>query len=517
MTTQLLFANNASSTLAQSITGSTVAIALAPGTGALFPVPASGQAFMATLTDTLRTKFEVVKVTGVIGDTLTVARGKEGTAPLSWAAGDLIANSATAGTLATLQAGNGATNAASTLTASFTQPAVGSNVSALMANTAWLAPGGYVYVVGGGVYTVQGVPGGVTAVLTNTGAVGNASPGATVPSTSAVVASGPTGPKGDPGTNGTNGTNGAPGAAATVTVGTTTTLPAGSPATVTNVGTTSAAVFNFGVPKGANGAGTGTVTSASVVSANGFAGTVATASTTPAITLTTTVTTGKILKAGSSGEMVAATAGTDYASATPGTASQLLASDGAGGFAAVNVSTGLTLSGDNLTATGGGAWTKISTLTASYIATLDWTGLSGYSRYAIKLEKIVPSTSGPLGLRVGTGSPPTWLTSGYVNQYLAAIKMDVSLNSNNLASYWTAGAAVFVGRPTGISGWLWIDSMQTSSPMLTGDTTTASASAIERDMVGGLIAAEDTPTALRLQMYNQNLMTSGTATLYGIN
>lgn len=38
------------------------------------------------------------------------------------------------------------------------------------------------------------------------------------------------------------------------------------------------------------GAGTGTVTSASVVTANGFAGTVATATTTPAITLTTTVT-----------------------------------------------------------------------------------------------------------------------------------------------------------------------------------------------------------------------------------
>jgi len=37
-------------------------------------------------------------------------------------------------------------------------------------------------------------------------------------------------------------------------------------------------------------AGTGTVTSASVVSANGFAGTVATATTTPAITLTTSVT-----------------------------------------------------------------------------------------------------------------------------------------------------------------------------------------------------------------------------------
>ena len=46
---------------------------------------------------------------------------------------------------------------------------------------------------------------------------------------------------------------GAKGDAATVTVGTTSTLPAGSSATVTNSGTSSAAVFNFGIPAGANG------------------------------------------------------------------------------------------------------------------------------------------------------------------------------------------------------------------------------------------------------------------------
>lgn len=46
---------------------------------------------------------------------------------------------------------------------------------------------------------------------------------------------------------------GAKGDAATVTVGTTSTLPAGSSATVTNSGTTSAAVFNFGIPAGEDG------------------------------------------------------------------------------------------------------------------------------------------------------------------------------------------------------------------------------------------------------------------------
>jgi len=57
----------------------------------------------------------------------------------------------------------------------------------------------------------------------------------------------------------------------------------------------------------------GTVTSASVVSANGFAGTVATATTTPAITLTTSIT--GVLK-GNATAISAAVAGTDYVTPT---------------------------------------------------------------------------------------------------------------------------------------------------------------------------------------------------------
>ena len=48
---------------------------------------------------------------------------------------------------------------------------------------------------------------------------------------------------------------GAQGEAATVQVGTTTTLPAGSQATVNNSGTSEAAVLNFGIPKGQDGQG----------------------------------------------------------------------------------------------------------------------------------------------------------------------------------------------------------------------------------------------------------------------
>ena len=51
-----------------------------------------------------------------------------------------------------------------------------------------------------------------------------------------------------------DGTDGQDGQAATITVNSTTTLPAGSPATVTNVGTSSAASLAFGIPKGDTGA-----------------------------------------------------------------------------------------------------------------------------------------------------------------------------------------------------------------------------------------------------------------------
>lgn len=62
---------------------------------------------------------------------------------------------------------------------------------------------------------------------------------------------GPTGPKGDTGDTGPQGPQGS---AATITVGTTTTGNPGTNASVTNSGTSSAAVFNFTIPRGNTGA-----------------------------------------------------------------------------------------------------------------------------------------------------------------------------------------------------------------------------------------------------------------------
>jgi len=61
-----------------------------------------------------------------------------------------------------------------------------------------------------------------------------------------------------------------------------------------------------------NAKGAGTVTSLSVATSNGFAGSVATATTTPVITMSLTPTVGSIVKVGSGGSATAAVAGTDY-------------------------------------------------------------------------------------------------------------------------------------------------------------------------------------------------------------
>lgn len=82
------------------------------------------------------------------------------------------------------------------------------------------------------------------------------------------------------------------------------------------------------------GGGGGTVTTTSVVSANGFAGTVANASTTPAITLTTTVS--GILK-GDGTSISAAIAGTDYQAALGYTAENTANKDATGGYAGLTL------------------------------------------------------------------------------------------------------------------------------------------------------------------------------------
>lgn len=103
----------------------------------------------------------------------------------------------------------------------------------------------------------------ITVGSTSTGAPGSNASVANVGTSSAAVLNF-TIPRGDKGDKGDTGATGSPGAAATVTVGTTTTGQPGTSASVVNAGTQSAAVLNFTIPKGAKG-DTGAAGSAATV------------------------------------------------------------------------------------------------------------------------------------------------------------------------------------------------------------------------------------------------------------
>src|SRR6266403_212504 len=96
----ILFYNNAISTLAGAITNMATTANLAAGSGILFtPGPSTGQYFVMTFYDALTGLLnEIVHVTAIAGDTITIVRGQEGTTPLNWLAGDFAQNLCTAGT-----------------------------------------------------------------------------------------------------------------------------------------------------------------------------------------------------------------------------------------------------------------------------------------------------------------------------------------------------------------------------------------------------------------------------------
>lgn len=97
-----LYANNAYSILANSITASSTTINVSPGTGSRFPNPTSGtQFFRMTITgaSSPNSTIEIVYVTARSTDALTVLRGQEGTTAQSWSVSDLCGNEPTAGML----------------------------------------------------------------------------------------------------------------------------------------------------------------------------------------------------------------------------------------------------------------------------------------------------------------------------------------------------------------------------------------------------------------------------------
>jgi hypothetical protein len=142
-----------------------------------------------------------------------------------------------------------------------------------------------------------------------------------------------------------------------------------------------------------SGGATGTVSTVSVVSANGFTGSVANATTTPAITLSTSVTgivygTGGSLSAVTIGSGVSFSAGTLSATGSGGTVTSVDVSGG---------TTGLTTSGGPVTGSG------VITLAGTLAVTNGGTGQTTYTNGQLLIGNTTGNTLTKATLTAGTG------------------------------------------------------------------------------------------------------------------
>ena len=85
----MLFANNANTTLASSLTNSATTMSVTSASA--FPSPTGSQYFYCTLADAAtQTTIEIVKVTAVSGTTFTIVRGQDGTTGTIFASGAVV-------------------------------------------------------------------------------------------------------------------------------------------------------------------------------------------------------------------------------------------------------------------------------------------------------------------------------------------------------------------------------------------------------------------------------------------
>ena len=345
MTAQL-FANNAGSNIASSVSSVATSIEVTAGQGSLFPSPTNGDYFMLTLTqgNLAETSWEIVKCTSRSVDVLTVVRAQESTTAATWGVGDKAELRITATGLAP----DGAvTSVAATVPSIFSisgSPITNSGTLAITYSGTALpvANGGTgtttPSIVAGTNVTVSGTWPNQTVNSTASSSGTVTSVAATVPSvfsisgspittsgTLAITYSGTALPVANGGTALTAGTSG--GVLAYTAEGTLASSAlltqygvvygggAGAVPVATAAGTTGQVLTatTGGAPSWVSPGSSGTVTTVSVVSANGFVGTVATDTTTPAITLTTSIT--GVLK-GNGSAISAAVAGTDYVTPT---------------------------------------------------------------------------------------------------------------------------------------------------------------------------------------------------------
>ena len=161
----------------------------------------------------------------------------------------------------------------------------------------------------------------------------------------------------------------------------------------------------------------------------------------------------------------------------------------------------------------------ISTKTASSSASLEWTGLSGYSRYVLYFNNLLPASSSLWNMLVGTGATPTYLTSGYNIVGLS------SYNNNGTATteIITSSSAIVLASLTGtfvlLAGSISFENVLSSTTYantVSGNYCWNRAGNMSQVQIGGRILNEvGAITAIKIQPSTGNI-TSGSAALYGL-
>jgi len=299
-------------------------------------------------------------------------------------------------------------------------------------------------------------------------------------------------------------------------------------------------------PTGGGGGGSGTVTSVSVVSTNGFAGSVATSTVTPAITLKTTVT-GLLLGNGTS--VSAATAGTDYQApitlTTTGTSGAATFSGGtlnipqySGGGGSVSLTagnTGIVVSPSPITGTGTislgnptastlGGVESIAAVTSNWVNSIstsgvpslsqpDFTDISGNFTLA-QFPSIATLTV--LGNVTGGSAVPTALTATQLttlpNVFTSSLQGLVPASgggtTNFLRADGTFAAPAGAGGVTSVTGDTTIFNNSTS----TGAVTLTKANAAAGTFLGNNTTSAAAPAYIYDALIGTNIITGAAVT-----
>ena len=180
-----------------------------------------------------------------------------------------------------------------------------------------------------------------------------------------------------------------------------------------------------------------------------------------------------------------------------------------------------------------GAITLISTLTASSSASLAWTGLSGYDKYLLIFENFKFSHNYlSLCCQLGTGSSPTYATSGYTfiaydNNYNGS---SANLTTSTYSAPSSFNSTIYISdsnitgsAANGISSGTILFSGFTSGSYQTYSTNCfgqdSGNNTVCNSAGSGMLNQTTNITAIKLYgAYPSGyLITSGTASLYGIS